>query len=122
MAPTIAFLRPASSSTSRNSGERQRRGDGAGPGPEVLRGEVVAGDLAQVVVHVVGADVAPRAVLVDVLEQLLAGQLLALPDERGQAAVAHVDLVLLAALAAEAEADLAPRDRRRGGSRSVVRP
>ncbi len=91
-------------------GERQRRGDRPGPGPEVLRGERLAADLAQVLVDVVGGDVAPRAIGVDVLEQLLAGELLDLSHQRREAAIPHVDLVLLAALAAEGEADLGAGD------------
>ena len=55
--------------------ERPKRPIGqhrAGPGPEVLCGEVTAGGLAQVGVHVVGGDIADLAVVVDVCEQLLA--------------------------------------------------
>jgi hypothetical protein len=45
------------------------------------------------------------AVLIDVLEQLLAGQLLAAADERGEATIAQADLVGGSGLAAEAETD-----------------
>ena len=51
------------------------------------------------------------AVVVDVLEELLAGQVLAAPDDRRQPAVAQADLVLLAGLAAEPEPDRGPVDR-----------
>ena len=76
----------------------------------------LAGDLAQVGVHVVGGDVVRLAVVVDVLEQLLAGQVLAAPDDRRQAPVADPDLVLAAGLAAEPEADAVSRSPLRGGS------
>jgi hypothetical protein len=42
---------------------------------------------------------------VDVLEELLAGQVTATPDDGRQAPVAQPDLVLLTGLAAEAERD-----------------
>ena len=45
------------------------------------------------------------AVLADVLEQLLAGQLLAAPDHACQPPIPQPDLVLAAGLAAEPEAD-----------------
>ena len=45
--------------------------------------------VAEVVVDVVGRDVDRLAVLVDVLEQLLAGQVAAAPDDRGEAPVAQ---------------------------------
>src|SRR4051794_8320823 len=50
--------------------------DGAAPRPEVLGGEGRAGELAQVGVHVGAVHVDLRAVVVEVLEQLLAGQVL----------------------------------------------
>ena len=43
--------------------------------------------------HVLGGDVADFAFVVDVLEQLLAGQLLAAPDDRRQTPIAQADLV-----------------------------
>ena len=77
-------------------GLRRRRGsnpgapcggqDGAGPGAEVLGGEVLAGDLAQVGVDVGRADRLRLAVVVEVLEQLLPGQVLAALDDRAPAA------------------------------------
>ena len=62
--------------------QRAVRQDRAGPRPEVLRGEVGPGRFAEVVVDVVGTDVADLAVVVDVLEELLAGQVLAASDQR----------------------------------------
>ena len=45
---------------------------GAGPRPEVLRGDVGAGGVAQVVVDMLRLDVLPLAVVVEVLEKNLA--------------------------------------------------
>src|SRR5688500_16069610 len=74
------------------------RQDRAGPRPEVLRGHV-GRDLTEVLIHVVGGDVDDPAVVVDILEELLAGQIAAAPDDRCQATVAQADLDLLARLA-----------------------
>jgi hypothetical protein len=88
--------------------QRQRRHHGAGPGAEVLRRDVAASDLAQVGVDVGGGDAPHLAVLVQVLEQLLPGQLLAGAHDLRDAAIAHLQLPGLAALALELEAQPAP--------------
>ena len=49
--------------------------------------------------------------LVEILEQLLAGQFLRLPDDAHDAAVDEVELPLLAGFALEGEADAAAFDR-----------
>ena len=74
-----------------------------GPGTEVLRGELGAGDVTQVRVDVLGRDPLARAVGVEVLEQHLAGQVLAALDGAGEAAVLQGDLLPDAALGAEPE-------------------
>ena len=89
--------------------ERAVGEDRAGPCPEVLRAHVGPRDPAQVVVHVVGPDVVRQAVRTDVLEELLARQVLAATDQRGQTPVTQADLGLAAGLAAEPEADRASR-------------
>ena len=77
--------RAAGSSLHRREGSQCPEGEhGPGPRPDVLRREVATGGLAQVVVDVVGGDVVDRAVVVDVLEELLAGQLLAAADDRAR--------------------------------------
>ena len=56
--------------------ERPERAVGqhrSGPGPKVLRAELGPGRFADVLVDVVRTDVADLAVVVDVLEELLAG-------------------------------------------------
>ena len=74
------------------------------PGSEVLgRDLVAAGRLAQVVVDVLGSNGPRLAVFVDVLEQVLPGQLLAAPDERREAPVDQLALLGPAALAPKPE-------------------
>ena len=95
--------------------ERPRRQHRARPGAEVLRRELAAHHLAQVVVHVGRADVLDLALVVEVLEQLAARQFLAAPDDAREARIAERDVVELARLALEAEPD-----RRAGDSRVAV--
>jgi hypothetical protein len=78
--------------------------DRAEPGSEVLRAQVVrAGGLTEVVVHVLGRDSALLPVLVEVLEEALARQLAAAPDDGRQAAIDQGRLLGAAALAAKPE-------------------
>jgi hypothetical protein len=93
--------------------QRPVREHRARPRPEVLGGDVgAAGRIAQVLVDVLRADVAHLAIVVEVLQQVLAGQLLAAGDDPRQPPVAEVDLVRLAALAREPEPDPRPVDAR----------
>ena len=57
--------------------QRPVRQNRSGPGPEVLGRHVGPGGFAEILVHVVGGDVVRLALVVDVLEELLAGQVLA---------------------------------------------
>src|ERR671912_2182681 len=75
------------------------------PRAEVFRGEVLARDLSQVLVHVRRVDDLPGAGLVDVLKQLEPGEVPASLDDRGELAVAQIYRMRLAALPAELEAD-----------------
>jgi hypothetical protein len=61
----------------------------SGPCPEIFRGDVLAGDLLQVDVYITGCNVLSIPLLVYVLKQFLAGQLLACPDELCDTAVLH---------------------------------
>ncbi len=85
--------------------------DGAGPGAEVFGGEVLGidvggGDGAEVFVDVGGFDVVGIAVVVEELEELVAGKVVAALDDAGDAAVVEVDGVLDSGFAAEVEVDL----------------
>ena len=81
------FFASVAVSERRAPAERARREHRAGPGAEVLGREVLAGDLAQVGVHVGRVDRLPLAVVVDVLEQLVARQVAAALDDARRAAV-----------------------------------
>src|SRR6266513_5385722 len=80
-----------------------RREHRARPGPEVLRRDIPAGDLAKIRVDVVRRDRLALAGGVDVLEQLLPGKVLALLDDAREAPVGDRHRVIDSALAAEAE-------------------
>ncbi|MCW0466763.1 hypothetical protein NB705_003836 [Xanthomonas sacchari] len=85
----------------RQRGQPLQRGAGAAPGAEVLGGEALAHRLAQVVVDLARIHRLQLAVVVAILEQCLPGQLLAAADQLDQVHVVDLDVVLLAALAAE---------------------
>jgi hypothetical protein len=81
--------------------------DGAGPGAEVFGGEVGVGrgEGVEVGVDVGGVDGAGVVVVVEVLEELVAGGVAAGFDDAGEAAVGEVDGVLDAGLAFELEGE-----------------
>ena len=65
----------------------ERRQHGAGPGAEILGRDLAPGDLLQIGVHVRRGDRMLLAVIVDILEQVLARQVLAGLDDSGDAPV-----------------------------------
>src|SRR5207245_9190209 len=77
---------------------------GAAPGAEVLGADVAPGERAQIGIDVIRGDRLALAGGVEVLEQLLAGQIAATLDDVRKARLGERDDVLDAALAAEAEA------------------
>ena len=90
----------------RAHGAQLHRGEhGAAPGAEVLRRDVAAGELAQVLVDVVGGHRLTLALRAEVLEQLVPRQVLAALDDAREARVGKRDAVLDPALAAEGEAE-----------------
>ena len=103
----VALLRRGIERTERGGGRYGRH-----PRTEVLGGHLGVGSLAQVVVHVVRVDRRRCTVVVEVLEQPLPGDLLALPEHAGDAPVLGVHLVPQPALAGEDEGDLGPGDAR----------
>src|SRR5258706_5123468 len=87
-----------------------RREHRARPGPEVLRRDVPAGDLAKIGVHVVRRDGLALGGGVDVFEKLVPRQILALLNDAGEAPVGDRHRVVDSALAAEAEAHFCALD------------
>ena len=95
--------------------------EAAHPGAEVLGGELAPRRLAQVFVDVGRVDGPRRAVLAQVLEELVARDLLALADAAGHAASASVIRLALPPLARKRKKIRPPRTRT-WRLRSVVRP
>src|SRR5262245_23674561 len=79
---------------------------GSGPGTEVLGGEIVRSDLTQVLIDVTRIDRLRLTVRVDVLEQVLTGEVPAALHQASDPAIGEGDLVILAALAAKPETNL----------------
>ena len=71
---------------------------------------MLAGDPAEILIHVVRVDRVPVAFVIEVLKQLIAGHLFAALDDLGQALVLQIDCVVNAALALEVEGDLGAVD------------
>src|SRR5205807_1544606 len=82
-------------------GKQRRRMDGAAPGAEMLGAEFGADSIAYVTVDVVGAQLAPLAILVEILEQLLSGNILGAAHDPGDAPVDQFQLPFLAGFALE---------------------
>src|SRR6187551_1506608 len=70
-----------------------------GPGAEILGAEFFAGNLPDVLVNIAGIYSTPLAIIIDVLKQLVARQILATLDDPGQAPVTDIESMLDAALA-----------------------
>ena len=73
------------------------------PGAKVLRREIVAHRLLQIRIDLIGTNRACLAGIIDVLEQALAGQLVAAAHEPRELPVVDRDLVVCATLAGEAQ-------------------
>src|SRR4029079_19700872 len=97
---------PADALARRLAGEKGDRANRRAPGAEILgreAGAVAAHHLAQVVVDHAGVDRLALAVVVDILKQLLTGQLLAVTDDSRQPPIVEHQLLHAAALALERE-------------------
>jgi hypothetical protein len=81
--------------------QRHRRENGAGPGPKIFGGKILPRDLAQIIIHIPGLHVLVLAFFIAVLEQFLAGQVLAAPDNFREAPIANIHGVRFAGFAAE---------------------
>ena len=75
----------------------------AGPGSEILRGEILLRNLAQVFVNIRLSDTVMLAPLIEILKQLLSGKILTAFDDSGKPSVRQIHRVLNPALAAECE-------------------
>jgi hypothetical protein len=65
--------------------------DGASPGAEVLGGKVLLGDLTEIFVNVGSVDGVAIAVVVEILEELVAGKVAALLNDACEAAILKID-------------------------------
>ncbi len=81
------------------------------PSAKILGRDVAAGDLPKVGVDVARRDRVQLLLLVEILQKILPGQLLAGPNDPRHAPVAHRERPLLAALARELETNLGAFDR-----------
>ena len=90
--------------------QRLRRELRAGPGAEVFCGDILPRDLAQIGVNLLRAHRMLIAFVVEILEQFVPGQVATAFDDACEPAVADVALISVAALAAEAEMDVAAVD------------
>src|SRR4029078_7532084 len=70
----------------------QIRENVAGPGAEILGGEIRAADLAQVVIHIGGVDGTPLTRIVNILKQFLPGEVETGSDDARQSAILELDL------------------------------
>ena len=73
--------------------EGHRGHDRACPGAEILRGKRFSRDLVQVFVDIIGRDIVPFPILVEILEDFLSGEILQSLDNPGDAAVLSVDVM-----------------------------
>src|SRR5262249_14647384 len=69
--------------------EHQTCQQGAGPGSKILGRNVLAGDFPEIGVYVGRGDVLQIAFFIDILQQLLSGQVLTALDDLGDSAVSH---------------------------------
>src|SRR5689334_7485593 len=87
-----------------NGAQAHGRQHASGPGSEILRRYLRPSDLAQILIDIRRVDRAANPRLIDVLEQMLAGQILDGSYHPGNTAVPHTQPPSFAALALELEA------------------
>src|SRR2546423_1698917 len=80
------------------------------PGPEILGSDLFSGDLAQIVIHLCGPDGMALALIVHILEELIAWQIARVLHNAGETPVVDVSLVVLTAFAAKADVNTAAFD------------
>src|SRR4029450_1019429 len=79
------------------SGRKHR----ARPRAKILGGEVLSSHLPQIVIYVTRINGSVPAFVIDVLKKLLSGQILAMIDDSGQAAIVKIKIKCFATLAAK---------------------
>src|SRR5687767_11682392 len=87
--------------TKRGTGE-----DGSRPRAEILGAEFLSRNLAQIIIHIARVDRSPFAVIIDVLKQLVAGQVANSPHDLCEMGIIDTDCMALSALAAKIEVNL----------------
>src|SRR5205814_422242 len=87
-----------------------RRQYSAGPRPKILGCEIGPADFPQILIYILRTDAPPLAIGIEVLEEFLAGQILAAFDDSGQARILDLHLVLLAGFSPEFKINFRPID------------
>src|ERR1051325_4567684 len=82
-----------------------------GPCSETLGCDLLAGDLAQIVICLGRADGVPIPLVIEVLEQLISGQISAILDNARETPVIDVGLVVLVVFSTKTDVDAAALDR-----------
>ena len=80
-----------------------RAQDCSRPCPEIFGAEIFAGNFAEVLIDVLRSDVAYFPGIIEILKQILAGQILQLGNNSRDAPVGHIDFMFMPALAAKTE-------------------
>src|SRR5690606_925242 len=88
----------------------RRSVDGSAPGPEVLGAEPVSCGGTDIAIDVLGSHWPPVALGIEVLEQMLARQVLRAAHDPGDASVDQLEPPLFSRLALEGEAQAGPGD------------
>ena len=88
------------------SPKRDRREDCSCPSSKIFRGKIFACDLTQILVYILGSDVVRVAFVVEILKEVLTGQILQLQDNLRDPAVSYIHFMLAAALAAKTKPQL----------------
>src|SRR6185437_1613349 len=81
-----------------------------GPCPKILRRDLLASDLAQIVIYLRRADRVPIPLVIEVLEQLISRQISAILDNARETPVVYIGLLVLTVLSAKADVDSAALD------------
>src|SRR5689334_192581 len=84
--------------------QRQSSLAGSDPRAKIFRGEIIARNLAQIIVHILGMNPADLPFIIDIMKQLFAWNALAFVNDLGQFAISQLNVVFESALSTEVEA------------------